>query len=106
MEKDVIQVANVDELVSLERRLEEISDKIQKLNLQNILNMSRDNITEIKSLNRQLKEKNLLNNESYKTKELKVSLSKEYSLESNIMKIYAIIANELENWRKLYIKLI
>lgn len=105
MNNDAIKVVEVEDLVNLERKLESISDQMQKLKLQNILDMSRDSITEVKSLSRQLKEKDLLNNNNYKTKELKVSLSKEYSIESNVMKIYVILARELENWRKLYLQL-
>ena len=106
MDNDMIKVVDIEELVKLQKRLENISDQIQKLNLQNILDMSRDSITEAKSINRQLKEKNLLNNDNYKTKELNITLSKEVAIESNIMKIYVILANELENWRRLYFKLI
>ena len=106
MYNDMIKVVDIDELVKLQKRLENISDKIQKLKLQNILDMSRDSIIEAKSIYRQLKEKNLLNNDTYKTKQLKISLSKEYALESNIMKIYVILARELENWRKLYLQLV
>lgn len=106
MDNDMIKVVDIEELVKLQKRLENISDQIQKLNLQNILDMSRDSIIEAKSIYRQLKEKNLLNNDTYKTKQLKISLSKEYALESNIMKIYVILARELENWRRLYLQLV
>ena len=106
MDNDMIKVVDIEELVKLQKRLENISDQIQKLKLQNILDMSRNSIIEAKSIYRQLKEKNLLNNDTYKTKQLKISLSKEYALESNIMKIYVILARELENWRKLYLQLV
>lgn len=106
MDNEIIQVVEVEKLVELERRLEKISDRIQKLRLQNILDMSRDSITEVKSINRQLNEKNLLNKDNYKTKNLNITLSRENSMESNIMKMYVILARELENWRRLYLKLI
>ena len=99
-----IEVVDVEELIKLERKLENISDHLPKLKLQSILDWARKDITEIQSLSRQLIEENLLDS-NYKSKKLEVSLSKGRCVQSNIMEIYVTLDNELQNWRELYLKL-
>ena len=99
-----IEIVNVEELIKLERKLENISDYLPKLKLQSILDWARRDITEIQSLSRQLTEEKLLDS-NYKTKKLEISLSKGRCVQSNIMEIYVTLDNELQNWRELYLKL-
>ena len=99
-----IEVVDVEELTRLERKLEEISKYLPKIKLQSILDLAREDITEVQSLSRELKEEKLLDS-NYKTKKLKVSLSKKRNVQSRIMEIYVILDDELQNWRELYLKL-
>lgn len=98
-------VIDINQLIVLEKKLENIEELLRKHKLEKILDLARNNILEIKKIYRELKEANLINENNYTIHNLNITISNKEIFERKVFELYTILSLELENWRNIYLNL-
>ena len=92
-------------VIELGKKLEEIFPYIKENEVGKIVKWTQEDISEMKKIRKELLDQGMWEKANLLKNKTDYKLKKQNCIEQNLLEIYKIIWNELEEWRSIYIKI-
>ena len=96
----------LNKAIELEEKLKQLLPYMKNKEISKVVKWAEEDLAEIKKLRKELSEKGLLEKANLLKEKTNYNINKKSDVEKNIIEVYKLIENELENWRWIYLQLI
>lgn len=93
-------------VIELEKKLEEILPYIKESKVSKIVKWAQEDIIEMEKIKKELTEREMWEKDKLLKNKTYCKIKKKTNIEQDLIEIYKIIWNELEEWRNIYIQIV
>ncbi len=97
---------NLNKVFELEEKLKLLLPYIKNKEICKVVKWAEEDSAEIKKIRKDLLEKGFLERANLLKEKANCNIYKKRNVERNILEVYRLIENELEDWRKIYLQVI
>lgn len=93
-------------VIELEKKLTALLPYIKDMQISKVVEWAKEDLEEMKKLKNELIIKGLFEKANGMKEKTIYQINKKSDVEKNILEVYRIIGKELEEWRKIYLKIV
>lgn len=97
---------SLKKVIELEGKLKQLLPYIKNKKISKVVKWAEEDLGEMQNIRKELLEKNLLDKADSLKEKVNYNIDKKENVETNILKVYKVIEEELESWRRIYLYLI
>lgn len=97
---------SLNKVIELEEKLKQLLPYIKNKKISKVVKWAEEDLAEMQNIRKELLEKNLLDKADLLKEKINYNIDKKSNVERNILEVYKVIENELEDWRRIYLYII
>lgn len=97
---------SLNNVINLEKKLEALLPYMKDKQISKVVTWAKEDLEEMKRLKIELVEKGVFEEANLMKENTVYQVKKRTDVEKNILEVYRIIGKELEDWRRIYLKVV